>query len=170
MVSHSALPYRKAVVDTGPLFTALTFQFISIQPVYRQIVLSEHKPPLYAQRRERDFLDFFASIGQILFTSHVIGEIRSRRELKRPDVRSNFWLSSMDYLKHKCADERLLTLVSLSDDDHNRRLVCTFGPVDTGLIVLARDHNCVLLTDDNRLLSCQDANRGPAIELVQNLL
>jgi hypothetical protein len=160
-------PLKKAVVDTGPLFTLLTLVFVRQAPHFRQLMFTKHAPPPYALERERDYLDFFYSVSEILFTSHVVGEIKSRYKLP-PAVFREFWLSSMSYLQQKRVDEKLLALVSLREDASD--LVCSVGPVDAGLVTLAKLENCVLLTDDGRLLSRCDSAGRPKIELVANLL
>src|SRR5258706_16399234 len=108
------LPLKKAIVDTGPLFTLLTLVFVRQAPHYRQLMFPKHTPPPYALERERDYLDFFHSINEVIFTSHLIGEIKSRRGLP-PGIFRDFWLSSMAYLLHKGADEKLLALVSMRE-------------------------------------------------------
>lgn len=163
------LPLKKAVVDTGPLFTLLTLVFVRQAPLYRQLMFTKHAPPPYALEKERDYLDFFHSVSEVLFTSHVVGEIKSRHGLP-PAIFREFWLSSMSYLKQKQADEKLLALVALREDVFTSDLVCSVGPVDAGLLTLARLENCVLLTDDSRLLSLCDSAGRPNIELVGNLL
>jgi hypothetical protein len=164
----SVLPLKKAVVDTGPLFTLLTLVFVRQAPHYRRLMFTKHAPPPYAVANERNYLDFFYSISEVLFTSHVVGEIKSRHPLP-PVVFREFWLSSMSYLQQKQVDEKLLALVSLREDVVTSDLVCSVGPVDAGLLALARLENCVLLTDDSRLLSCCDSKGKPNVELVANL-
>jgi predicted nucleic acid-binding protein len=167
----TSLPYKKAVIDNGPLFTVLTLVFVRQWPRYRDVVFARHCPPTYAIARQGDYLQFFDSINQILFTSHVIGELKSR-ESKRlpPQLYREFWLSSMDYLKRKHADEKLLALLSMHEDEFFRDIVCSLGPVDAGLVALAKKENCVLLTDDGRLLSRCDNTGSPEIQLVEYLL
>jgi predicted nucleic acid-binding protein len=159
------------VVDNGPLFTVLTLVFARQQPIYQNVVLTKHDPPAYALDKQRDYLEFFDSINQILFTSHVIGELKSRdRKRLPPEIYREFWLCSMDYLKRKRADERLLALLSMREDAFFSDIVCSLGPVDAGLIALAKEENCVLLTDDSRLLSRCDSSGSPEIKLVEYLL
>jgi hypothetical protein len=165
----SDLPLKKAVVDTGPLFTLLTLVFVRQAPHFRQLMFIKHAPPPYALERERDYLDFFFSISEVLFTSHVVGEIKSRHGLP-PSIFREFWLSSMSYLQQKQVDEKLLALVSLREDVFTSDLVCSVGPVDAGLLTLAKAENCVLLTDDKKLLSRCDSAGKPSIELVENIL
>ena len=165
----SRLPYQKAVVDNGPLFTLLTLVFARQQPTYKDVVLERHRPPAYALANQLKYLDFFASINHVLFTSHVVGELKSRKTLP-PAVYREFWLCSMDYLRHKKADEKLLTLLALKEDHLACSLVCSVGPIDAGLVALARNEKCVLLTDDEPLLSCCDGVGNPEIHLVEYLL
>lgn len=163
------LPLKKAVVDTGPLFTLLTLVFVRQAPHYRALMFTKHAPPTYALKNERDYLDFFQSIIEVIFTSHVIGELKSRARLP-PQIYREFWLCSMDYLKQKRADEKLLALLSMHEDAFVSDIVCSLGPVDAGLVALAKDENCVLLTDDSRLLSRCDDTGSPEIKLVEYLL
>src|SRR5262245_38758786 len=93
-------PYRKTVVDTGPLFSLLTLIFIRQRPTYQNIVLADHRLPEYVIQRQRDFLEFFASIRKILFTSHVVGQIQRRGGLKRAGIDREFWLCSLHYLSN----------------------------------------------------------------------
>jgi hypothetical protein len=165
----SGLPLKKAVVDTGPLFTLLTLVFVRQAPHFRRLMFTKNAPPPYALERERDYLDFFHSVSEILFTSHVVGEIKSRYKIPSAILRE-FWLSSMAYLQQKRVDEKLLALISLREDLFTNDLVCSLGPVDAGLLALARAENCVLLTDDSILLSRCDRAGKPDIQLVRNLL
>jgi hypothetical protein len=170
MPKPPTLPYSKAVVDNGPLFALLTLVFLRQYPEHRGVFLNNLKLEEYVLRRETDFLEFFASIKQLRFTSHVVGEMKRRRKLKRPEVAREFWLCSINYLKYHHVEERLLTLISLDKDDGERSLLYNFGPVDAGLILLARQEQCVLLTDDSGLLSGCDKQGNPDIQLVQNVL
>ncbi len=165
------LLYKKAVVDNGPLFALLTLVFVRQWPQYRREVLSKHKLESYVLQKERDYLDFFDGINQLLFTSHVIGQTRTR-DLKRlpPHIFREFWLCSLDYLKRKRVDERLLTLLSMREDQFICDVVCSLGPADAGLLALARAEKCVLLTDDNRLFSWCDGDGAPEIGIVEHLL
>jgi hypothetical protein len=165
----SGLPVKKAVVDSGPLFTLLTLVFVRQAPHFRRLMLTKNAPPPYALERERDYLDFFHSVSEILFTSHVVGEIKSRYKVPSAIFRE-FWLSSMFYLRQKQVDEKLLAIVSLCEDVFTRNLVCSVGPVDAGLLTLAKTENCVLLTDEGKLFSHCDSAGRPRIELVKNLL
>jgi len=164
-------PPSKAVLDTGPLFTGLTLVYIRQRPTVRDYVLHEHKLPKYITdpTTERAFLAFLDSIKEVLTTSHVIGQIKSRRALA-PDIYREFMLSSMDFLSRKGLSERLVTLLSMREDDNSRRLICTVGPTDAGLVTLARQENCLLLTDDNRLFDCCDNDGKPEVVLARNLL
>jgi predicted nucleic acid-binding protein len=137
--------------------------------LYRSIVLDKHAPPEYAVRRERDYLDFFERIEQLLFTSHVVGELKGRGRLPSA-MNREFWLCSMDYLKRKRASEQLVELISMGNNTYTRENVCIVGPVDASLLYLAIAEQCLLMTDDSRLLSRYDGEGKLKIELVENLL
>jgi len=165
----TGLSVKKAVVDTGPLFALLTLVFVRQAPHFRRLMFYKNAPKPYVLERERDYLDFFHSISEILFKSHVVGEIKSRHKVPSAITRE-FWLSSMAYLRQKRVDEKLLTLISLREDEFTSDLVCSLGPVDAGLLALARAENCVLLTDESGLLSRCDRAGKPDIQLVEYLL
>jgi hypothetical protein len=171
MPSSLGPPYKKAVVDTGPLFTALTLVYIRQSPANRHLVLYRHKIPPYITdpTSERNFLEFFHSLKEVLTTSHVIGQIKSRRRLP-PEVYEDFLLCSMKFLSEKKLDERLITLRALYEQEDSRRMVCGLGPTDAGLLVLARQEDCVLLTDDSGLFPWRGPDGKPEIELVENVL
>ncbi len=162
----------KAVVDTGPLFNFLTFTYVSRAPLHRVTVLHKHSVPDYLRNNptnERNFLQFFNSIRTVLTTSHVIGEIQGLQKLTE-QMRKDFWLSSMFLLKRMSIDEKLLRLNDMHASEELKELVCLIGPTDTGLIALARQEGCVLLTDDERTLERYARALGIDCRLIRNSL
>lgn len=164
-------PYNKAVIDTGPLFTALTLAYARQAPTHRNFVRRLHGVPPYITdpTSERNFLDFFHSIKEVLTTSHVIGQIKSRHKLP-PDIYRDFLLCAMKFLSEKGLDERLVTLLGLYEQEDSRQMMCSLGPTDAGLVALARQENCALLTDDSGLLAWRGPDGRPEIVLVKNVL
>src|SRR5262249_37765084 len=140
-------------------------------PIARSFVLGTHKLADYFidETIERTFLEFFDSIREVLVTSHVIGQIKSRRSLPE-DIYRNFMLSSMEFLTRKKMDERLITLSSIYENGFARGVACVHGPTDAGLVALARQEKCVLLTDDSRLYMWCNEQSDPEIELVEHIV
>ena len=73
----------------------------------------------------------------------------------------------MEFLESWKLDEKLVSLADLYRDERYRQMVSISGPTDTGLIALASQEKCILLTDDSRLFQW----RGVAeIELIETVL
>ncbi|MBI1762245.1 MAG: hypothetical protein HYR56_12505 [Acidobacteria bacterium] len=165
-MKHNPLPIQKAVIDTGPLFTVLVLNFVQrtqYPAQKRQNLLRGAGLDWYlleSPTRQENYLRLFASIPVMLTTSHVIGELQGQQKrikshdqsLYGADLR-NFWLCSMELLQQKNLNERLLRLLDLYAQNSLQQAVCEIGPTDTALIELARQENCVLLTDDDRTLA-----------------
>lgn len=138
-------------MDTGPLFTALTLEFLEHTPAVRNTVLYMHKLPTYVgdPTAAAAFRSLFRSIKKLLITSHVIGELRSRYKVPA-NIHREFWLSAMKTLSERGLDERLLALLEMYRDAGLKEVISNSGPTDAGLVALARREQCVLLTDDQR--------------------
>ncbi|MFN2452585.1 MAG: PIN domain-containing protein [Pyrinomonadaceae bacterium] len=135
-------------------------------------MLHKHGIPSYLRdnpTNERNFLELFDSLQTILTTSHVIGEIQGHQKLTE-QTRKAFWLSSMSLLERINIDERLLSLRDMYASEKLRELVCIIGSTDTGLIELARQERCTLLTDDERTLNRYARILRIDCRLVKNLL
>jgi len=158
------------VVDTGPLFTALTLVYIQQAPEHRHLMRHRHQTPSYITdpTSESDFLEFFYSIKKIMTTSHVIGQLKSRRGVP-PEIYRDFLLCAMKFLSEKALDEELITLLEIYEQENSRRLACSLGPTDAGLVALARREDCALLTDDSGLLAWCGPDGRPEIALVKNM-
>lgn len=148
------LPIRKAVVDSCPLFSALTLHYVRQSPPSRRdSILNINEVPTYLRSEpvQRNFLRLFDGIQTLLTTSHVIGEIQGLQKLKQASG-EEFWQSSILFLKARKLDERLVKLLDL-DRKGRSLLVGQIGPTDTGLIELAIQTKSVVLTDDGRTLA-----------------
>src|SRR5437016_2299760 len=149
--------FPKAVIDSGPLFSALILNYYDLDIKYgRPINISGLEDPLRDQSVQRPFLELLNSIQEKLTTSHVIGELqgleRSRLNL-HGDYRVNFWRGSIDLLTQWNVDEKLVRLLELASHESLRFCLPRIGHVDTGLIELALRHGCVLITQDERTLA-----------------
>lgn len=143
-------PPPKAVIDTGPLFTALTLSFLQKRPELAHI-REKHEIPNYLldPTSQREFLDYIQNIPHLMTTSHVIGQLRSRKQLTA-DIQAEFWQNAVDFFAEKKLDERCITLLEISQNGYPK-IIGALGPTDAGLIFLARQESCDLLTDDGRM-------------------
>ena len=142
-----------AVVDAGPLFTVLTLDYV--RHYHDDSALTKAGIPLEPEV-QNSYLRLFEDIQTLLTTSHVVGELQGLQNsrLRLRDARLKlFWRKSMDYLKAKNLDERLICLLGMHERDRSREGVCIVGPSDMGLIELALQEGCVLLTDDEKTLA-----------------
>jgi len=118
-------------------------------------------------------LGLLGSINVKLTTSHVIGELHglqaSRLKLYGDD-RRGFWLASIDLLTQWNIDETLIRLLDLAADEKFGNFLPEIGPTDTGLIQLAFQHGCVLITQDERTLAPKARAVGVDCRLVDRLL
>src|SRR5262245_14991743 len=130
-----------AVVDSGVIFTALTLNYLrrAVFPHIRRVKIvatlepSELRP---SEHLRTSYLEFLDGIAVILITAHVVGELQdlqtSRLRLRGDDLLF-FWQHSLDYLRAKRLDERLLRLLDTGTHDI-REGIGSIGPTDAGLI------------------------------------
>lgn len=81
---------------------------------------------------------------------------------------SIFWNGSIDLLMHWNFDERLVTLLDLAGGSAAE--IVRAGIVGTGLIRLAQQRGCVLITSDERTLAPLAWEQGVHCELLRNLV
>lgn len=167
--------YRTAVIDTGPLFSALVLNFDLRAVDFGRAPRFTHILGLPLQRSpaQRAFLELLQSIRSKLTTSHVMAEVSglstSRLNLDR-DERRSFWRASIDLLTQWDMDETLIRLLDLAAIPEFQTCLPDIGATDTGLIQLALRHGCVLITEDERTLAPQAWGRGVDCQLVKQLL
>ena len=161
--------YVTVVLDTSPLFSALALEFIKHFPSRRHLVIQKYELPSYLgdPTAEAAFSALISNIRKLMITSHVIGELRNRYRIPS-EIHAEFWKCAMAFFAEKQVDERLITLFEMYTSEPMRIVVTVAGPIDAGLVALAQRERCVLLTDDNRLLSWMDKSAG--IELVKNVI
>lgn len=147
---------RKVVMDTGPLLSALVLDYVRNSPPQRRdSILANSRVASYLSHDEtlqKRFLHFFDNLQAILTTSNVIGELQGLQTL-RAQYQREFWLGGARLLRQKHLDEKLLCLLDMDSDNANRELIQIVGPTDTGLLQLAKNEGCRLLTDDTILRS-----------------
>jgi len=144
-------PIRKAVIDTGPLLSALV-SIYQIKYGRRSALDSLLREPLRIRDHQEQFLRLLAAIPEKLTTSHVIAEIQGHVNAAKlyGDDLLNFWQSSIDLLMQWKLDERLIRLLDIVG---RQEMLPDIGIVDTGLIELAARNNCALITEDERTLA-----------------
>jgi rRNA-processing protein FCF1 len=116
-------------------------------------------------------LTTIGSIAQKFTTSHVIGELQgltSRLKLTASE-RVGFWSASIELVRLWGLDESLIRLMDLSSEPFERTLG-RIGPPDTGVIKLALDHNCILITEDARELYAAAHHAGVDCRLLEHLI
>lgn len=150
--------FSRAVLDTGPLFTALSLDYVRTrrvpEPKRTHLLNTALQPYLRDDaRRQELYLKRFRSIRSLLTTSHVIGELHglSKRLRLGENDRKYFWLHVMVTLAGRNLEEELVRLLDLYGRDDLREPACLFGPTDVGLMDLAKRTGCVLLTEDRGL-------------------
>jgi len=118
-------------------------------------------------------LDLLRSIDEKLTTSHVVAELqgleRSRLGL-HGNERLRFWRTSIELLMLWSIDERLIRLLDMAADESFKGRVPEIGLVDTGLIRLALEHGCALITEDERTLYPRALEIGIDCRLVKQLV
>lgn len=177
MTSHSTeRPIIKAVIDTTTLFNALVLHLVETSPEsHRKAILETSALSPYlavSTTRQGAFLQLFRSIPRILTTSHVIAEVNGllRKGQIKGDRHRAFWTNGMELLNARALDEHYsLRLLDMFIERALNEGVCTIGPVDTGLLELARKEGCALLTDD-KTLGWRAWEIGVDCRLVYNLI
>ena len=166
----AAASLEKVVLDTGPLYSALTLEFARRHPASRNSILSTNKLLDYLgdPKAQKNLLELFASLRTVLTTSHVIGELKGRQKLK-DRYAEEFWRCAIAVLTSKSIDERLVRLLDMPDETLEA-VVPIIGPTDAGLIELAKNEHCVLLTDDGRELAHFAKAADVRFYLVRNLV
>jgi predicted nucleic acid-binding protein len=159
---------RKAVIDTGPLLSALVLHY-QIRYGRRSALDSLLREPLRIRDHQQQFLSFLAAIPDKLTTSHVIAELQGHVNSAKLcwDDRLNFWQGSIDLLMQWGLDERLIRLLDIIS---RHLMIADIGIVDTGLIELAARNNCVLITEDEKTLARRAWTEQIDCQLVKQLI
>jgi hypothetical protein len=163
----------KAVVDAEPLLNAIVLNYVRNSVNTRRSSIlnaSRISPYLRNEYTQSAFLRLFDNIRVLLTTSHVIGELQGLSQKLKGDYRQGFWLSGMQWLKTKQLDERLITLLAMHEEERLSDSICQIGPVDTGLIRLAQQEGCKLLTDDRKTLATRALYLGVDCILVEEYI
>ena len=161
------------MIDAGPLFSALIINHLQ-NPAARakpEHLLEAVDESVRREGAHLPFLEFIANIPEKLTTSHVVGEInglaKSRLKLYGPEL-SRFWDGSVDLFMRWNLDERLVALLDFARSSAAE--IVRVGIVDTGLIRLAQQRGCVLITGDEKTLAPLAREQGVDCEFLRNLL
>jgi predicted nucleic acid-binding protein len=163
--------YRRFVIDTGALISALTLECIECVPRAKDSILKASSLPDYLKSDPATVTDFRALLynaEEILVSSYVIGEIQSKHIPK--DLRLDCWQSSVSFFDRRKVSERLVTLADLNGDESLRAILYENGPTDASLIALARREGCLLITDDEGLYKWQRGRSVIEVEMVKNIV
>lgn len=164
----------KAVIDTEPLLSVLVINYVRQSSQQKQnSILGLSRISRYLANdayKQEALFQLFDNIPVILTTSHVIAEIQGLQTL--PDeYKEGFWLYSMDYLSRKNLDEKPpVVILDMNKTDKLRGMVSRIGPTDTGLIELARQEDCTLLTEDKRTLARSAWEMGVDCRIVEAIV
>jgi len=167
--------FRRAVLDTGPLYSALVCNYSLRDIEYGRPprLASELNVPLRERVTQQQFLDLLRSIDEKLTTSHVIAELQGLEKSRlglRGNERLRFWRTSIELLMLWSIDEKLIRLLDMAADENFKNLIPEIGLVDTGLIHLALKHGCALITEDERTLFPRALEVGVDCRLVKQLI
>jgi rRNA-processing protein FCF1 len=163
----------KAVIDAGPLFSFLVANTNvlaldrGLRPKHTNVLKESFRP----EAAQRELLNVIGSIPEKLTTSHVIGEIQgltAKLRLSGNDLVS-FWVTSIDLLRQWKLDEQLIRLLDLATDERLATLG-RIGPPDTGVIQLAVQENCPLITEDGRSLFSEALTAHVDCRLLEHLI
>jgi hypothetical protein len=140
---------KPVLLDTGPLLAYLGWLYldsIGASKATRDAALRDLKLGMaWSENQHERFDQFLKSRSIRLITSHVAAEIlrfRSHSFLqKHTGPFTSFVLDHLGFF-----EERGVPIASL-----DKSLVVTFGLTDAGLVWLARQEGCTLVTSDDRL-------------------
>lgn len=167
--------FQKAVIDSSPLFSALVLNYDLRRIGYGRSPRFTHllAEPLRNTTAQRPFLELLGSIREKLTTSHAIAELHGLEKVRLRlygEDRLDFWRTSIDLLIQWDIDEVLIRLLDLASDKSFRACLPEIGAIDTGLIQMALQHECVLITEDERTLAREAWTRGVDCRLVKQLV
>lgn len=166
----------RVIFDSSALFSIITINFVrKLQFVgVKADAITEralHEHLRNDRSRQDNLLNLFIQVSP-LTTSHAIGELQglqtSRLRLGEIDL-ENFWLKTIDLLRSKALDEKLVQMLACASASGPQSTMCLLGPPDTGLLELARMEGCPLLTEDNRLYRTA-SEFGIECQLVNNVV
>jgi hypothetical protein len=162
----------QAVIDTGPLFSALVVSHVRRRPTQvNDGLLGLADESVRHPDGQIRFLHLLASISNKSTTSHVLGEInglvKTRSDLRGPDL-SRFWNGCIDLLTLWNLNEELVRFLDFAGE--SAQAITRVGLVDTGLIRLAQKHGCLLITEDARTLAPLAQEQGVDCRLLKSLL
>ena len=161
------------MIDTGPLFSALVVNHVQQRPTQgnRVQLLGLADESVRHPDGQVRFLNLLASISNKLTTSHVLGEINglvnTRSDLRGPEL-NRFWNGCIELLTQWQLDERLIRLLDFAGGSAPE--IARIGLVDIGLIRLAQEQGCVLITEDAKTLAPLAWEQGVDCRLLRNLL
>ncbi len=162
------LNVHRSIVDTSTLMVFLGLSFLERKS---QAFERSQEDEIFAfigktsfrnnPRRQQEYKDLFERIHEIITTSHVIGELNSHitRGFRGNEMlREDFLRHTLRILTAKRLDETLITILDITIEEQFNDITARIGIVDIGLLLLARNTNLPLLTEDGRTLGAEAAN------------
>ena len=156
MIEHVATS-DTILVDTGPLLTLLTLDYLretGAAEARRGAVLADIRRERQWTVIEEELLsELLSQYGRLLTTPHVVAEVfklREHSELKGDQYR--FRRIAMSSFKKANLQEEHCSLVDLALNEDSVEWVCSFGVIDAMLLHVSMKEDCLILTDDTRLL------------------
>jgi predicted nucleic acid-binding protein len=125
--------------------------------------------PFGEDKQER--LDKLMSVGgPALTTAHVMVEVTKMREHSELARASGFGVFSLNLLAGTTITETTYSVGELCKEPMFLDITRRFGLTDAGLIRLAHQNECLLLTDDSRLYGAYPAGSRCDIQLLDEYL
>ncbi len=128
---------RNAVLDTGPLMSALVANFLDRMPGITADCSSygdwQFHPPLLSRDGQQQLLGLLAGLRDRKTIAHVMAEISALLDSKlklRGPYPQLFWQWSIDLLTQWNLDERLIRLVAPPPSDRSLKLMVETGLTD----------------------------------------
>lgn len=153
--------FRKVVVDTCFIVDVLPLNYLIKQNNKSDSITNLLPNDLrYNPKFRKNYLELLNTIEIFITSSHSIGELQRHFYNISRDLKKRFWDISFEYLKSKKLDEKLIQLLSLSQNEDYNKIIYDIGYVDTGLIELALKEKSIIITNDFNTLERNARIRG----------
>ena len=145
----------KAVIDTCVLVDALMLNYVKTSSDKNLNEKWEHKVYDKNSNLIKHYSKFIDSIPIFVTTSQAMGEVpqvlKRVTELEGKKLTS-FWQKSIEFLKTKRLDEKLISIIEMVEAQNNANRIFEIGIVDSGLIELAKREKLPIITNDANTL------------------
>lgn len=175
MSSARRSSHAKVVLDTGPLLTYLALHYLDqtrADTARRGAVLRDvRRGKMFTRTEQERFQVLLNGSERLLTTPHALCEVLKLREYSVLSLdQEEFRRLSLQLLLGGKLEDVSCPLRELCTDDAYRKLICRLGLTDAGLVYLAENERCLLLTDDRKLYSTYTAAAVFEIRLLDEYL